>query len=123
VFADAPPIAPPAPAPSVADAPTVAVTPPRASVFCLRGALGEFALPEGTHIVGRQDGVAVHIVDRQVSRNHAAITVTNGQLTIEDHASANGTSVNGARVTAARALKVGDQVKFGDLLFTVAVKS
>ena len=121
--ADLPPAFADAPPPPASEAPTGPVTPPRVSVFCLRGALGEFVLPEGTLIVGRQDGVAVHIADRQVSRNHAAITVQNGQLTIEDHASANGTYVNGARVTTARALNVGDQVKFGDLVFTVAVKS
>ena len=121
--ADLPPVFADAPAPSASEAPTGPVTLPRVSVFCLRGTLGEFALPDGTHIVGRQDGVGVHIADRQVSRNHAAITVQNGQLTIEDHGSANGTYVNGARVTGARALNVGDQVKFGDLVFTVAVKS
>lgn len=97
-------------------------SPPPSEVLVLRGVAVDFTLAEGTHVVGRQEGVSVFISDRQVSRNHAVITVQNGRATIEDRASANGTFVNGARLTVARALQVGDQVKFGDLVFVVAVK-
>jgi hypothetical protein len=144
VFAEAPPVAAKGPEPAAspmpattafrpgADLPPVfseAPTPPRTpappvapEVLCLRGTAGEFTLTEGTHVVGRQEGLSIFISDRQVSRNHAVITVQNGRVTIEDRASANGTFVNGDRLSAPRALKVGDQLKFGDLLLVVMAK-
>jgi pSer/pThr/pTyr-binding forkhead associated (FHA) protein len=144
VFAEAPPAASNAPGaagapmpatstfrpgadlpPLLSDAPTPPRTPmPVAApdVFCLRGTAGEFTLTEGTHVVGRQEGVAIVISDRQVSRNHAAITVQNGRVTIEDRASANGTFVNGERLTSPRTLKAGDQLKFGDVQLVLIVK-
>ena len=144
VFAEAPPAAPSGPAPACApmpatsafrpgadlppvfsDAPTPPPTPaPVAApdVLCLRGAAGEFTLTEGTHVVGRQEGVSIFISDRQVSRNHAVVTVQNGRVTIEDRASANGTFVNGERLSSPRVLKVGDQLKFGDLLLVVIAR-
>jgi hypothetical protein len=144
VFAEAPPAVPsgrepaagPMPSTSAfrpgADLPPVfseAPTPPRTpapvaapEVLCLRGAAGEFTLTEGTHVVGRQEGVSIYIADRQVSRNHAVVTVQNGRVTIEDRASANGTFVNGERLSSPRVLKAGDQLKFGDLLLVVIAK-
>jgi pSer/pThr/pTyr-binding forkhead associated (FHA) protein len=144
VFAEAPPAAASGPEPVAspmpvtstfrpgADLPPVfseAPTPPRTpappaapEVLCLRGAAGEFTLTEGTHIVGRQEGVSIFISDRQVSRNHAVITVEGGRVTIEDKASANGTFVNGQRLSAPRTLKAGDQLKFGDLQLVVMAK-
>ncbi len=144
VFTEAPPAGSSAPGPAAAPMPATstfrpgadlppllsdAPTPPRTpmpvappDVFCLRGTAGEFTLTEGTHVVGRQEGVSIVISDRQVSRNHAALTVQNGQVAIEDRASANGTFVNGQRLTAPRTLKAGDQLKFGDVLLVLTVK-
>jgi pSer/pThr/pTyr-binding forkhead associated (FHA) protein len=115
--ADLPPVFSEAPTP-----PRTPVPPAAPEVLCLRGAAGEFALTEGTHVVGRQEGVSVFISDRQVSRQHAVITVQNGRITIEDRASANGTFVNGERLSSPRVLKAGDQLKFGDLLLVVTAK-
>jgi hypothetical protein len=111
--------------PAFADLPETAqvVVPAAPRVFGLRGAAGDFTLAEGSSIAGRQEGVPIFISDRQVSRHHAVITVQQGRVTIEDKQSANGTFVNGARLTAPRVLAVGDQVKFGDLLFTVVAKN
>jgi pSer/pThr/pTyr-binding forkhead associated (FHA) protein len=117
--ADLPPIFSEAPTPPRTPIPAAPAAP---EVLCLRGAAGEFTLTEGTHIVGRQEGVSIFISDRQVSRNHAVVTVQNGRVTIEDRASANGTFVNGERLSSPRVLKAGDQLKFGDLLLVVTVK-
>jgi pSer/pThr/pTyr-binding forkhead associated (FHA) protein len=146
VFAEAPPVVQSGRAPAAAPMPATsafrpgadlpptfseAPTPPRTAapaapaapdVLCLRGAAGEFTLTEGTHVVGRQEGVSIFISDRQVSRNHAVVTVQNGRVTIEDRASANGTFVNGERLSSPRVLKAGDQLKFGDLLLVVIAK-
>ncbi|MEX2253325.1 MAG: FHA domain-containing serine/threonine-protein kinase [Thermoleophilaceae bacterium] len=52
--------------------------------------------------------------DPELSRRHARVTRdAGGQLTIEDLGSANGTLVNGERVSERRALNVGDSVRVG----------
>jgi pSer/pThr/pTyr-binding forkhead associated (FHA) protein len=55
--------------------------------------------------------------DPELSRRHARITRNaGGELTIEDLGSANGTFVNGQRVTAPRVLAVGDTVQMGSTI-------
>ena len=52
--------------------------------------------------------------DRKISRRHARITRGQlGELTIEDLESANGTFVNGQRITASRQLEPGDAIRIG----------
>jgi pSer/pThr/pTyr-binding forkhead associated (FHA) protein/predicted Ser/Thr protein kinase len=52
--------------------------------------------------------------DGQLSRRHARVwRGADGQLTIEDLGSANGTFVNGERVRDPQALKIGDSVRVG----------
>jgi pSer/pThr/pTyr-binding forkhead associated (FHA) protein len=61
--------------------------------------------------------------DRELSRRHARVARdANGQLTIEDLGSANGTFVNGVPVHERQALNVGDHVRVGrtNLQLTVA---
>ncbi len=50
-----------------------------------------------------------------VSRRHATISLRNGQWTIRDENSTNGTFVNGAALTTEQALQDGDVVSFGGL--------
>jgi pSer/pThr/pTyr-binding forkhead associated (FHA) protein len=52
--------------------------------------------------------------DSQISRRHARVSRgADGRLTIEDLGSANGTFVNDERISAPRALELGDVVKVG----------
>ena len=51
--------------------------------------------------------------DTTVSRNHAQITVNNGVYQVTDTNSANGTYINGQRITAAQ-LSAGDVIQFGN---------
>ncbi len=63
------------------------------------------------------------LASKQVSRFHALITANNGQLTIEDR-SANGTLINGDRITqSSRALNSGDTIKLGAYEITVTIES
>jgi pSer/pThr/pTyr-binding forkhead associated (FHA) protein len=110
VFAEAPPPEP------------VAAAPTAPALLCLQGAAGTFVLTPGEHVVGRQEGVSIYIADRQVSRAHAVVTVSGGTVTIEDRASANGTFVNGERLSAPRAIAAGDEVRFGDLRLSVIAR-
>lgn len=89
----------------------------------LSGPAGTFVLEHGRHVVGRNEGIGVPIIDLQISRSHAVIAVTPQGVTVEDTKSANGTSVNGARIDKPTALAQGDKVAFGRIEFTVELNS
>ena len=64
---------------------------------------------------GRLDG------EPALSRRHARITRSaDGALKIEDLGSLNGTRVNGERISAATALRRGDEIKLGETVLLVA---
>lgn len=84
------------------------------------GGAGPVVLERGRHVVGRANDAALTINNRQVSRNHAVLLVTDTSVTLEDWKSANGTFLNmetveGQPVT----LKTGDTIAFGSVEFTV----
>ncbi|MEZ4599572.1 MAG: FHA domain-containing protein [Syntrophotaleaceae bacterium] len=93
------------------------------SSFTLMGTSGvvagkSFAVA-GKLIVGREAGCGLQIDEQMVSRQHAEIEVIGGMLKIRDLGSANGTFVNGNRVTEI-ALKAGDEIRFDQVSFKVA---
>ncbi len=57
--------------------------------------------------------------DPQLSRRHARFSRDGGRLTIEDLGSANGTFVNGARITQPSPLAVGDSLRIGQTMLAV----
>lgn len=66
-------------------------------------------------LIGRGNG-AVPLTDSTVSRQHARFNRENGVWRLEDLGSANGTYVNGVRVSRSATLKGGDQVRCGSTL-------
>jgi len=79
-------------------------------------------LPEGLR-VGRASQSDITLNYEDVSRDHAALWIQEGQLYIRDEGSTNGTWVNEERIVAARALQPGDQVRIGDTIFEVAMET
>jgi DNA-binding winged helix-turn-helix (wHTH) protein len=73
-------------------------------------------LPEGEHLVGRDDEAVVCVVSPKVSRRHARFVVTRDGATIEDLGSRNGTFVRGERIEGARRLADGDEILIGPVL-------
>jgi hypothetical protein len=61
--------------------------------------------------------------DGLVSREHARFVIAEGQLTVEDLGSTNGTFVNGDRVVGARQIGDGDRVLIGTSIIKIASKS
>lgn len=57
------------------------------------------------------------LTDQTISRRHAELTPDDGNWLILDLHSANGTFVNGRRVTERTLLRVGDQIRAGNTLF------
>lgn len=68
--------------------------------------------------VGRDSGCEIFLVDPSVSRNHATLEPSDGELIVRDAGSTNGTFVNGERVQL-RAVRPGDVVAFGKTLMRV----
>ncbi|HAI14524.1 MAG TPA: hypothetical protein DCM28_22655 [Phycisphaerales bacterium] len=76
-----------------------------------------FELPDDEpQIIGRSSE-ALPLLDQTISRRHAELTPDEGKWYINDQKSANGTFVNGHRVTRPRLLQPGDQVRTGLTLF------
>jgi pSer/pThr/pTyr-binding forkhead associated (FHA) protein len=65
-------------------------------------------------VVGRDPDCDVPLVNRSVSRRHALVEKTSAGWVLRDLGSANGTSVNGARVPEAP-LASGASVRFGEV--------
>lgn len=70
--------------------------------------------------IGRNPDNDILLTQPDVSRRHATAWVQDDQLYIRDEGSANGTWVNGRRITAPTPLQPGDQVGIGSVVFTVA---
>lgn len=102
-------------------------TPPpfiEASLEILRGeGTGKrFELTAPETVLGRGDDVAVHLDDPVMSRRHALVTYVQNEFRIKDLESANGTFLNGSRVTE-YALHNGDKVLMGETLLLFSVRS
>jgi len=72
------------------------------------------ALNGGSVTIGRESE-AVPLSDRTISRRHAEIRLEDEAWYIEDLKSANGTYVNGVRLSEPVRLKHGDQIKRGGI--------
>ena len=77
------------------------------------------SLPERENIIGRQSG-ATELSDTTVSRQHARLMPKDGQWLLDDLGSANGTYLNGMRLTKPTAVKRGDQIRCGSTLLIFA---
>ena len=69
------------------------------------------SLRAGRVVIGRHPACDIVIDASAVSRQHAAITIHDGQATIEDLRSRNGTLHNGRLLTAPHQLADGDQIQ------------
>lgn len=78
-----------------------------------------FNLVDGDNVVGRQ-GEQIQISDGTISRRHAMLTTREGRWFIEDLGAANGTYLNGVKVTKPIALTRGDQIRLGSTLLVFA---
>lgn len=75
-------------------------------------------LREGENIVGRHPASAVWINGSSVSRTHARIVATSGQVVVEDRGSRNGTFIKDRRISGPHVLVDGDTVTFGSEITT-----
>lgn len=64
--------------------------------------------------LGRAEGNAVRLTERNISRKHAVIRQVQGGFKVEDNSSYNGLFVNGVRVIGSQELAHGDVIQLGD---------
>ena len=64
-------------------------------------------------VIGRDPTATVHLTDDEVSRRHAILTLGEGQITIEDLGSFNGTHVEAGQIDGETPLRIGDRVRVG----------
>jgi DNA-binding winged helix-turn-helix (wHTH) protein len=100
---------------------TAAGGPRRSPRFRLFSEDREIVLQEGENVLGRDEDAAVRIDSSTASRRHARILVAGEQATLEDLGSRNGTYHRGERVTKARPLRDGDEIRIGRTVLTLRV--
>lgn len=82
-----------------------------------------FELPDHEpQLVGRSSE-SLHLTDQTISRRHAELTPDDGKWYINDLTSANGTYINGTRVTKRLLLQPGDQIRTGNTLLLFGIEA
>jgi hypothetical protein len=76
-------------------------------------ALGSWFIERDRVTIGRAEGVGIRLEDQAVSKQHAAIEMVGNDHILQDLGSANGTFVNGTRVTR-HLMRHGDLVEILD---------
>ena len=79
------------------------------------GRTEEYAMSnERPATIGRDANCTISLDSRMVSKAHALVEFRDGEYTIQDLESANGTRVNG-EATSVRVLEPGDRIEVGDI--------
>jgi DNA-binding winged helix-turn-helix (wHTH) protein len=73
----------------------------------------EYALHQGSVVIGRATDATIQIDRTEVSRRHARITVEGTTATVEDLGSKNGTFLRGRRLTEPARLVDADEIQIG----------
>jgi len=76
-------------------------------------------LPQGHTVVGRSDSADVVVPDRLLSRSHLRVSLDDGEVTVADLGSSNGTVLRGKALRRPTTMRPGDVVEAGTSLLTV----
>jgi len=87
------------------------------------GDLAEILIDHYPFVIGRSSSSDRALPMFFISRSHCKFTISGEVVSVEDLQSANGTFVNGKRITTPTPLSPGDQVSFGPLGFKVMLQS
>jgi len=82
----------------------------------------DIPLKPGTKlIIGRSPEADIRIPLNEISRSHCELSLNGSKASIKDLGSSNGTYVNESRIAAETALKAGDRITVGPVLFVVQI--
>jgi DNA-binding CsgD family transcriptional regulator len=88
---------------------------------CVSAPAFHFVLSPGAFILGRSRKCACRVDHQSVSRQHARLDASEGDLTVSDLESRNGTFVENNKVQKSQ-LKCGQSVRFGGVAFVVSLE-
>tara|TARA_R110002095_G_scaffold34106_2_gene32613 strand:- start:1369 stop:1956 length:588 start_codon:yes stop_codon:yes gene_type:complete len=77
-------------------------------------------LPDRKITIGRDLECDIRVADSDVSRQHCELLIRDGELSVVDLNSRNGTCVNDLRIQAETPLHPGDQLRVGPMVFELA---
>tara|TARA_R110002111_G_scaffold256979_3_gene324710 strand:- start:36860 stop:37447 length:588 start_codon:yes stop_codon:yes gene_type:complete len=77
-------------------------------------------LPERNITIGRELECDIRVADSDVSRKHCELLICDGELSVVDLDSRNGTCVNDIPIKAETPLHPGDQLRVGPMVFELA---
>src|ERR1700722_550286 len=80
------------------------------------GAPSRFNLSGDEMVIGREQGVGIHVLGESVSRRHAKIQRRNQEYAVSDLDSSHGIYLNGIKIYSA-VLRDGDVLQLGDAVF------
>lgn len=89
-------------------------------LFKKNGTTKSFPLPSAVTVIGRRQDCDLCIPLMIISRKHCELNQDQGQLTIRDLGSRNGTLVNGLQIENSQ-LNAGDKINIGPLTFAVQI--
>jgi ABC-type multidrug transport system ATPase subunit/pSer/pThr/pTyr-binding forkhead associated (FHA) protein len=89
----------------------------RAEMEAVEHPAGEIVLDRDAVIGRALDPGGITLDHPRVSRRHAEVRVTGGKVFLRDLGSANGTFLNGERITSHRELRTGDRIDIGPYSF------
>lgn len=73
-------------------------------------------------LIGRKESCNFSILSKKISRRHAELLFSGGEILINDLKSTNGTFVNGIRINSSTRLKDGDTIHFADMKFRIVLR-
>ena len=85
----------------------------------------EFAIAEGTNVIGRAASCNVTLFDKKSSREHCHIHKRGRYYSVEDLDSTNGTLLNGKKLTPGKnvSMKMNDQLRIGKTVLQLSEKA
>lgn len=86
-------------------------------ILLQQGQAVPFDLIQQETVIGRLPECDIQLNSNMVSRKHAQLVQADGKIFLEDMGSGNGTFLNGQKIEGRTALKTGDRIKFGPILF------
>ena len=89
------------------------------TVYFKRKKVGEYEFESGRIRVGRHPESEIFLPQQAVSRLHCSLEFKGGNWVVENSGGKNGLFVNGALVRAAKPLKAGNRIEFGNYIIHV----
>jgi len=88
--------------------------------FSKSGTRREFAIKNGTTVIGRKTDADLRIPLNEISRSHCELTVTDDEAILRDLDSSNGTFLNDEEISESP-IKAGDRIRLGPVVFVVQI--